>query len=64
MNDLTKVHNPLFTQDFGMNIDQFRLLEDSNKKVFEEINKILSKYDIQLESQTEQENGEYVIIRL
>ncbi len=37
-------------------MDRFKLLEESNKKVFAETNKILSKYDLELP----QEEGESV----
>jgi len=38
-----------------MNMDRFKLLEESNKKVFAETNKILSKYNYEL-PEDEEEN--------
>lgn len=38
-----------------MNMDRFKLLEESSKKVFAETNKILSKYNLELpEEEAEQ----------
>jgi len=50
-------NNHLFNQDFGMNMDRFKLLEESNKRVFSETNKILSKYNLEIpEEENKEEN--------
>ena len=44
-------------------MDRFHLLEESNKKVFTETNKILSKYNLEFQEEDEEsKNSKYLIL--